>query len=66
MPGLIHVTGPSGSGKSTLISMLKNPHIVIMDTDAVTDPIFREFNGSPLPPKALDKAINSMIALEVM
>jgi ABC-type lipoprotein export system ATPase subunit len=42
MPGLIHVSGPSGSGKTTLMGMLSNPNLVIMDTDAVTDPIWRE------------------------
>jgi len=61
MPGLIHVSGPSGSGKTTLINMIDNPHVVIMDTDAVTDPIYRQFNGSKLSPKALDKAITAMI-----
>jgi hypothetical protein len=42
MPGLIHVSGPSGSGKTTLMGMLRNDNLVIMDTDAVTDPIWRE------------------------
>jgi len=66
MPGLIHITGPSGSGKTTLISMIDNPNIVVLDTDVVTDPIYRMFNGSKMSPKAMDKAITAMIQQEVM
>ena len=61
MPGLVHVTGPSGSGKSTLISMIKNPNIIVMDTDAVTDPIYKRFNGVEMRPELLDKEITRLI-----
>jgi hypothetical protein len=66
MPGLIHVSGPSGSGKTTLMGMLRNPNLVIMDTDAVTDPIWHEAKRTVSDFKAQNKLADALTKQAVL